>query len=95
MSLKVRASATLNPPATTGSSASVSALVVERGPRRELIQDRFQRDRLVDLLEPVDAFLQPFGDRQVDRLDHVATIRLRDGLRANEGSWILRLTNSR
>ena len=57
---------------------------IERGSGDKMIQDRPQLDGFVDLLEPVDVLLHPFGDREIDRLDEVATICLRDGLATNE-----------
>ena len=86
MILNVRASARLNPP-PDGVKLGLGLLAeiqIKRGVGDETIQDGPQLDGLVDLLEPVDAFLHPFGDREIDRLDEVAPIGLSDGLAANE-----------
>lgn len=53
---------------------------IERRPRGEIIQDRLQLDRLVDLSEGMDAFLQPFGNGQIEWLNDVPAICSRGGL---------------
>src|SRR6266487_5541935 len=65
MILKVRASATLRPPAMAGSRASVaSPRARSRGGRAtQVVQERLQLDLLVDLSEVVDALLQALGHR--------------------------------
>ena len=62
----------------------LAELQIERRSGGETIQDRPQFDGFVDLLESMDALLDPFGDREIDRLNEVATIRLRYGLAATE-----------
>ena len=57
---------------------------VERRPRRQLIEYRLQFDLLVDPAEFVDAFLEPFGDRQVEGLNRDAVVRLGCSLPAKE-----------
>jgi hypothetical protein len=42
---------------------------LQRGSRRQAIEDRLQLDLLIDLPKGLNAFLQPFGDRKVERLD--------------------------
>ena len=41
-----------------------------------MIEDGAQLDLLVDISELVDAFLEPFGDRQVEGLNRDAVVRL-------------------
>ena len=57
---------------------------VEGRLRGQMIQDRPELDLLVHLPERVNALLQPFGDREVERLDDVATVCLCRCLAANE-----------
>ena len=55
----------------------------QRRLRSEVGQDGLQPGLLVDFPEPVDAFLQSFGDRQIPRLDDVPGVR-RSGLSDQE-----------
>jgi hypothetical protein len=48
-----------------------------------MVKNRPQFDLLVDVFEFVDAFLQPPGDRQVERFDDNPAICLRDGFGLN------------
>jgi hypothetical protein len=79
MILKLRASATLSPPATSGSLPSVSSAKgqVERGPGGEVLEETLELDLLVELPELVDPLVQALGDREIFGLHDVADVRLR------------------
>jgi len=62
----------------------VAVVQIQWGQRGQVIEDGSKFDRLIDMLEFVDALLQSFGDRQIERLDDVAAVRLRGSPAANE-----------
>jgi len=62
----------------------IAVCEIERRPSRKIIQDRLQLDLLVDLSEGMDAFLQPFGNGQIEWLNDVSAIGFRCGLAAQK-----------
>src|ERR1700730_12912508 len=58
----------------------VTVCEIERRHRREISQDRLQLDRLVDLPKSMDAFLESFGNGQIEGFNDVPAICLRGGL---------------
>ena len=80
--LKVRASATLNPPTTDGKRSSVSDAQrsIERWHRSGLVQYPFESDVHIKFLERVDTLLKSLGNREVPRLYDISTVRTRSGL---------------
>jgi hypothetical protein len=62
---------------------------VEDRELRETLQNRFEFDPVVQAAKRVTVLLQPLGDRQVERLDHVARIGLR--LRLSHQQKVVRL----
>jgi len=62
----------------------VAVVQIQWGQRGQVIEDGSKFDRLIDMLEFVDALLQSFGDRQIERLDDVAAVVRGRGLSAKQ-----------